>query len=258
MNKTYAVITGASSGIGAAFAELLAKEGYNLVLTARREERLAKYAKALRSRYGVDVKYIAADLSRAEECFKVLGAIEALPVRIFINNAGFGECGSFLNTPLEKELAMTDVNIKAVQIFAKQMVKRFAEAGEGYLLNVGSFAGLLPAGPRMAAYYASKAYVVSLTRAIAYDLKEAESKVYVGALCPGPVNTEFNKVAHSKFSFWGISPKKCVSYAYKQMLRGKTIIVPGLPTRLISRCIRFVPTSFCLRITANQQVRREI
>lgn len=257
MGKPYAVITGASSGIGAAFAELLAKEGYNLMLTARREERLSKYAKALAGKYGVDVRYIVADLSFEEECFRVAGATEALPVRIFINNAGFGECGSFLDTPIDKELAMTDVNVKAVQIFTKQMLQRFAEAGDGYLLNVASFAGLLPAGPRMAAYYASKAYVTSFTRAVAYDLKEAGSKVYVGALCPGPVNTEFNRVAHSKFSFWGISPKRCVSYAYKQMMRGKTIIIPGLPTRLAASATKLLPLSLTLRIVAKQQMRRE-
>lgn len=257
MEKTYAVITGASSGIGAAFAKLLAKEGYNLVLIARRKERLSKYAKVLTGKYGVDVKYIVADLSREEECFRVSGALEAIPIRIFINNAGFGECGSFLDTSLDKELAMTDVNVKAVQIFTKQMLKKFGKTGEGSLLNVASIAGLLPGGPRMAAYYASKAYVASFTRAVAYDLKEAGSKIYVGALCPGPVNTEFNRVAHSKFSFWGITPEKCVSYAYKQMKRGKTIIIPGLPTRIAAVCAKFAPTKVSLGVTARQQMRRE-
>ena len=257
MDYTYAVITGASSGIGEAFAKLLALKGHNLILVARRGERLAKLAHRLSDKFGVRARTIVADLSREEECYRVLDEIEKLPVEIFINNAGFGECGSWTETPLDKELAMTDLNVKAVQIFTKRMAQRFAKADAGYLLNVASIAGILPGGPHMAAYYASKAYVTSLTRAVAFEMKEMDSNAYVGALCPGPVDTEFNDVAHSQFSFWRISPNRCASIAYREMLRRRTIIIPGLPTKFAALGSNLMPKSALLSMVAKQQYRRE-
>lgn len=258
MQHTYAVITGASSGIGAAFASLLARKGYHLVLVARRGSRLEKIAAQLSARWGIKARCVTADLAKEEECFRVLSEIADLPVEIFINNAGFGECGSFLETPLKKELAMTDVNVKAVQIFTKAMAKCFYEADAGYLLNVASIAGLYPAGPHMAAYYASKAYVASMTRAVAYDLKEKGSRAYIGALCPGPVETEFNDIAHSQFNFWRISPARCAAIAYRGMMRKKTIIIPGWPTKFAAYGGRLLPAPVLMRIVAKQQSRREV
>ena len=205
MKKTYAVITGASSGIGMAFARQLAAEGYRLVLVARRENRLQALAEELK-KSGTESMVITADLSEKEACYRLMQQLEPVPVGILINNAGFGDCGSFLETDAEKEMQMIDVNVKAMHLLMKLMLRRMEKQEGGYILNVASSAGLLPAGPYMATYYATKAYMASLTRAVALELKQRGSRVYVGALCPGPVNTEFNEVANVEFALAGITP----------------------------------------------------
>ena len=212
MKKSYAVITGASSGIGMAFARQLAAEGYRLVLVARREDRLQELAQELQKK-GTESIVISADLSQKEACYHLMQQIEKLPVGILINDAGFGDCGSFLETDADKEMQMIDVNVKAMHLLMKLMLRRMEKQEGGYILNVASSAGLLPAGPYMAAYYATKAYIASLTRAVALELKQRGSRVYVGALCPGPVNTEFNAVANVELALAGITPEYCVRYA---------------------------------------------
>ena len=209
--KNYAVITGASAGLGTEFAKQLANRGYKLILTARREERLRELAESL----NVECVIIPADLSDKEECLRFFRLIESYKTDIFINNAGFGDCGSFLDSSLEKELDMVNVNISAMHILFKKMLQKMQKENHGYILNVASSAGLLPAGPYMATYYATKAYVSSLTQAVAQELKEADSKVYVGALCPGPVDTEFNEVANAEHALKGITAEYCVEYACK-------------------------------------------
>ena len=164
MKKSYAVITGASSGIGMAFARQLAAEGYRLVLVARREDRLQELAQELQKK-GTESIVISADLSQKEACYHLMQQIEKLPVGILINDAGFGDCGSFLETDADKEMQMIDVNVKAMHLLMKLMLRRMEKQEGGYILNVASSAGLLPAGPYMAAYYATKAYIASLTRA---------------------------------------------------------------------------------------------
>lgn len=256
MGKRMAVITGASSGIGMEFAEAFAKKGYALVLCARREERLENLKKELEKKDAVTVDIIAADLSKEEECFRLYSYIRDKRVDVFINNAGFGECGRFSDTDLEKELNMIDVNIRAVHIFTKLMVQKFKKQKYGYLLNVASSAGLFPAGPFMAAYYATKAYVTSLTTAVAKELSEEESPVYIGALCPGPVNTEFNQVANVEFALSGISVKKCVKAAFTGMAERKVIIVPSLLMKASVAGRKFLPDKMLLQILAHQQKRK--
>ena len=156
MKKTYAVITGASSGIGMAFARQLAAEGYRLVLVARRENRLQALAEELK-KSGTESMVITADLSEKEACYRLMQQLEPVPVGILINNAGFGDCGSFLETDAETEMQMIDVNVKAMHLLMKLMLRRMEKQEGGYILNVASSAGLLPAGPYMATYYATKA-----------------------------------------------------------------------------------------------------
>ena len=170
----YAVITGASSGIGKSFAGLLAKEGYDLVLIARSEDVLKSIAAGVKKEYGRESLIIKADLSRKKEVIRSFNEFKKLDVEIFINNAGFGDLGRFYETDLDKDLTMLKVNVNAVHIFSKLMIRYFKERGTGYILNVGSSAGLLPAGPYMATYYASKSYVVSLTKALARELTGQE------------------------------------------------------------------------------------
>lgn len=251
--KKYAVITGASAGLGVEFAKKLSAKGYKLVLVARRKERLEKLAKHLKT----ECEVVAADLTKEEECYRVFEAVKDKEIAIFINNAGFGECGRFSETDLGKELSMIQLNVKAVHLFTKLMLKKMQQRDSGYILNVASCAGLMPAGPYMAAYYATKAYVTSLTRAVAEELREGGSHVYVGCLCPGPVNTEFNQVANVKFLMKGISPDYCVRYALQQMAKRKVVIIPTLPMKLAMTFGRFLPGDAYVRIAANQQERKK-
>ena len=204
-NKRYAVITGASAGIGAEFARRLSAKGFPLVLVARRRDRLERLAKELKT----DCVVMEADLSREEECYRVMDQLRERKVGIFINNAGFGDCGRFVETDLAKEMDMVQLNVKALHILMKLMLQKMQKAGTGYILNVASSAGLMPAGPYMATYYATKSYVTSLTQAVARELRESGSRVYVGCLCPGPVDTEFNSVAGVEFALKGISAGYC-------------------------------------------------
>lgn len=255
MRNSYAVITGASSGIGAEFARRFANEGYHLVLVARREDRLKELAAEL-AKQGTDSLIITADLSRKKECFRLIRELGERKVGVFINNAGFGDCGLFSDADVDKELAMINVNVRAMHILTKLMLKRMQAQGGGYILNVASSAGLMPAGPYMATYYATKAYVTSLTRAIAQELKEQRSRVYIGALCPGPVDTEFNEVANVSFALTGITPKECVDAAVIGMKKRKTLIVPTLTMRTAATMGRLIPQSVCIRIAGNQQKKK--
>ena len=279
--KHYAVITGASSGLGTEFAKALAEKGLNLLIIARRRERLLELASQVRSRYGVEVEILCADLSVREERDRVIARTAELPVAVFINNAGFGDCGIFTETSLDKDLSMIDVNVAAVHHLAKGILRQFKkqdkgyllnvaavhhlakgilkqykEKDRGYLLNVASSAGLLPGGPYMATYYATKAYVTSLTRAIARELKEAGSHIYIGALCPGPVDTEFNSVADVEFALPGISAEYCVKYAVRQMLKRETIIVPTLRMKAAVTAGRILSPKTAVAITGKQQKRK--
>ena len=247
--KGYAVITGASSGIGTEFARRLAKEGYPLVLVARRKDRLEQLAASLETECIV----ITADLSDMEECRRVMRELDSKEIEVFINNAGFGYCGETLNIETQTELDMIDVNVKAMHLLAKLALERMVKKDKGYVLNVASSAGLLPAGPYMSAYYATKAYVTSFTRGVAEELRRKKSHVYIGCLCPGPVDTEFNRVANVEFALKGISAYDCANYAVTQMFRKKVTIVPAFQMKALVVLSRFIPTKLYVRIAAKQQ-----
>jgi short-subunit dehydrogenase len=151
---------------------------------------------------------------------------------------------------------MVKVNDIAMHILFKGVLKKMICQGYGSILNVASSAGLFPAGPYMAAYYASKAYVTSLTRAVARELKERGSSVYVACLCPGPVDTEFNRVADVAFSLKGISAKRCVREALAGMRKRKTVIVPTLPMKLAVLLQRFAPQNLLLWMVGRQQKKK--
>lgn len=247
--KQYAVITGASSGIGMEFAKQFAKKGYHLILIARRKKRLLKLAENLPTHCEI----ICADLTDIKECQRVYEQLERKEIAFFINNAGFGDCGLFLDGDLEKELQMLQLNIQAVHFFQKKILQKMQKANTGYLLNVASTAGLFPAGPYMAVYYATKSYVVSLTRAACAELKDLKSNVSISCLCPGPVNTEFNRVANVEFSLRGISPQYCVSYTFSQMKKRKTVIIPTMYMKLAVFFGHLFPASLCIRLVSHQQ-----
>ena len=248
----FAVITGASSGIGAEFARQLSARGYNLLLVARRADRLEKLSDQLTT----VCEIMTADLSKKSECLRLVKALDDRRVDLFINNAGFGACGAFSETDAGKELSMLRVNVLAMHRLFKFTLRKMEAQGFGTILNVASSAGLLPGGPYMAGYYASKAYVVSLTRGVAEELREQHSPVYVCALCPGPVDTEFNDRADVVFALKGITPELCVEEAMRGMLHRKTIIVPSTLMRLATTAQKLVPTPLLMPIVARQQKKK--
>ena len=247
------LITGATSGIGMEFARAYAKKGYSLVLTGRRTERLEKLSDELKAAYGVECRLITADLSDEKQCRGLVGQLEGQQIDIFINNAGFGTAGSFLDTNLDKEISMIKVNDIAMHILFKLMLLKMQEQGSGEILNVASCAGHLPAGPYMARYYATKTYMASLTKAVAKELKLQGSGVYAACLCPGPVDTEFNENADVTFALKGITPETCVRECLAGMARRKTVIVPTLTMKMAVFWGRFVPEGLLLNMVGRQQ-----
>ncbi len=224
--------------------------GYGVIATARRTDKLVE----LQQEIGEDVCDIyPADLCKPSECIGLFNAFKDYDITVVINCAGFGLLGEFCNTPLEREMEMINVNICAVQVLTKLFLKKFMQNDKGYILNVASSAGLMSGGPYMATYYATKSYVTDLSLAIARELKLKSSNVYVGALCPGPVDTEFNDVANASFSVQSISAKECVDYAMKKMFAKKTLIVPNFTIRAITVLSKFLPRKLLVAITGSMQ-----
>lgn len=246
-----ALITGASSGLGADMARILSNRGYDLILVARRKDRLEKLKKELVT----DVQIISMDLSSTFNCMKLYNKVKKEDLDIIINNAGFGLFGEFSESNLEKELDMIDLNIKAVHVLTKQFLKDFKERNHGYILNVASSAGFM-AGPYMSTYYATKSYVLHFTEAIHEELRREKSNVYIGVLCPGPVHTEFNKVANVEFGMKGLESYDVAEYAIKKMFQRKMVIVPGVTMKLAIFASHLIPDLLLVRITANIQKRK--
>lgn len=211
-----ALITGASSGIGRDMARILSSNGYDLILVARRKDKL----EALKKELQAEVSIICMDISSTFNCMKLYNKVKKENIDILINNAGFGLFGEFNSTNLDKELDMIDVNIKSLHTLTKLFLNDFVKKDSGYILNVASSAAFLP-GPLMATYYATKAYVLRLTSSINEELRRNKSNVYIGVLCPGPVNTEFNSVAGVKFSIKSLESYDVAEYAIKKMLKKK-------------------------------------
>ena len=241
-----ALITGASSGIGRDMARILSEQGYDLILVARRKNRL----EALKEELKTDVEIISMDLSSTFNCMKLYNKVKDKNIDLLINNAGFGLFGEFADTPLDKELDMIDTNVKALHTLTKVFLQDFIEKDKGSILNVSS-AAAFSAGPLMATYYGTKAYVLHLTEAINEELRRNKSKVYVGAFCPGPVNTEFNKVAEVNFAIKGISSYDAAKAAIKGIKKRKTIIVPSVKIKLATIGARLFPRKLVTRISYN-------
>ena len=174
-----------------------------------------------------------------------------------INNAGFGELGTFAETKLKNDINMINVNIKAVHILTKAVLPGFIQRDRGYIMNVASSAGLLPGGPYMSTYYATKAYVTSLTTAIHGELRDLKSNVHISMLCPGPVDTNFNNVANVKFALSGIPADYCAYYALCKMFTGKLTIVPTFTMKAGVFGSRFLPRQVLAFMTGHQQKRRQ-
>ncbi len=246
-----ALITGASSGIGRDMARYLASKKIDLILVARRKERLEELKKEL----NVQVTVVVLDLLKKENVYNLYEMFKDKPIDILINNAGFGLFGNFLETDLNRELEMIELNIVTYHILTKLFLQKFQQENKGYILNVCSSAGFL-AGPKLATYYATKNYVLKLTMAIYEELRHKKSNVVICALCPGPVNTEFNKVAEGKFTVDGASSKYVAKYTIDKMFQKKLIIVPTLTMKIGLFFTRFLPYKLLLKITYQIQYRK--
>lgn len=218
-----ALITGASSGIGESFARTLHDMAIDLVLVARDKEKLEQ----LKKEFGKKTKIIEMDLSSTYNAMELYEICKNDKIDILINNAGYGDFGYFNETNLDKEMNMIELNIKTVQILTKMFLNDFIKHNRGYILNIASMAAFFP-GPLMATYYATKSYVLNLTKGLSNELKQMHSNVYIGCLCPGPVDTNFNNVANVQFKMKGMTSQKVTDYAINQMFRGKQIIIPGV------------------------------
>lgn len=246
------LITGASSGIGRDIARIYSQKGYNLVLVARSEENLNKLKTELENDKS-NIEIISMDLSVKENCIELHKRVK--DVDILINNAGFGDCGNFTKTDLEKEINMIKTNIIAYHILMKLYLKDMKEKNRGKILNVASIAGFMP-GPLMSTYYATKAYIVRLSEGIREELKKEKSNVKISILCPGPVATNFNKVANVKFYLREANSMNVAKYAVKKLEKGKFYIVPGIDIKISKFGVKIVPTPLISKIVYKIQKRK--
>lgn len=256
-----ALITGASSGIGLALAHTFAQHGYSLVLVARRSDRLQDAAQQLIQRYGIRVEISVADLAQPtapQEIYAQLTA-QGISVDILVNNAGFGGFGSFEKTAWAWEKDMIQVNLVALTELTKIFLPAMVEKGLGKVLNVASMAGFQP-GPYMAIYFATKAYVVSFSEALASELQG--TGVTVTALCPGPTQSEFHQVAQMPagkkwFGFTAPTSETVAEIGYRGLMKGKTVVIPGWTNHglyLISRLLPRDFTTACVRRVQTQKL----
>ena len=234
----YALVTGASAGIGREIAKYLAIKGYDLILTARSEDKLQELRNEILKKFPEKkVLVIPADLSVREECRRLYHEVREKAGRknidFVVNNAGMGVYGLFLETDLEKELTLIDLNVTSVHILSKLFLREMVKNGHGVLLNVGSCAGFT-SGPTFSSYYASKNYVVRLTEAIHEELRRAHSPVKVSCLCPGPVDTAFNDNSGVTVSGKQITAKQAAREGVDGALKGKMIVIPGTKMKAVT------------------------
>lgn len=269
-----ALITGASSGIGKDMAKILNQKGYDLVLVARDMEKLEQTKKELEKSVQNEqtiennkiekayknskkatnkIEIIQMDLSEEQNCIELANKVK--DIEILINNAGFGDCGRFSETDLNKDISMIKTNVIAYHILTKLYLKEMKKKNSGKILNVASIAGFMP-GPLMATYYATKNYIVRLSEAIREELKKEKSKVQISILCPGPVATNFNKVANVKFSLREANSMQVAKYAIKKLEKGKFYIVPGIDVKLARFGAKIAPSNFVAKITYKVQKRK--
>jgi uncharacterized protein len=252
----YGLVTGASSGIGLELAKIHAKNGRNLILVARNEKALQKIKQEIISSFGVCVELIVEDLSTPNAAKRIFDKTiqEGWQVDYLFNNAGFGGLGRFSTQDIQIEQEMNAVNMLAVHELMHLFLPSMLSKGAGFILNTASTAGFLP-GPMQANYFATKAYVVSLTQSVAFEWRN--SGVKIAALCPGPVKTNFGDragMSHLKAFEKATSAEWIAKVAYREMLRGKVIIIPELGFRWSIRfLLPFLPTRLLMRVIEHMQ-----
>jgi len=253
-----ALITGASTGIGYELSKVFAREGYHLVLVARNEQKLQELAKELSKPAGISVKVIAMDLSNpsaADELFATLQR-ESVDVDVLVNNAGFATYGPFAESAPHSQIVMMNLNMVTLTHLTRLFLPGMIQRHDGKIMNVSSTAAFQP-GPLMAVYYATKAYVLFFSEALANELEG--TGVTVSALCPGPTTTEFQKRAQMdgvRLVRSGLMDAATVAEAgYRGLMKNKPVVIPGFKNSFLAFTVRFVPRKMAVRITRKLQSR---
>jgi uncharacterized protein len=246
-----ALVTGATAGIGAAYARQLAEEGFDLILVARDKKRLADVAKSLSKEFGVKTEILVADLTKSAQLVKVEKrlASKVKPVEVLINNAGFGINKSFLDSARESEQALLDVLVTAPMRLTHAVLPVMKERNSGTVVNVSSVASWIAGGT----YSAAKSYLTVFTESLHTELRG--TKVNISALCPGFTRTEFHQRGRMKMTglpnFMWLSAEKVVARSWKAAKSGKAISVPGWQYLVLSSISRFGPRPLVRRIGMN-------
>ena len=255
-----ALVTGASSGIGLEFAKLLAREGQDLVLVARRREALEELARELAVKHGIAARVIAKNLTALDSTAEIFDELETerIVVDTLVNNAGLGLHGRFWETDLDRQLAVIQVNVVALTALTGHFLPGMVARGRGRIVNVASTAAFQP-GPYMAVYYATKAYVLSFSEALAQEL--SDTGVTVTALCPGPTVTEFQTAAglEDTLLFRGplvMDAAKVARAGWAGAKRGKRVVIPGIANRLLKETVRFSPRRLVTAAAGRMQKKR--
>lgn len=242
----WAIITGASSGIGKALAFEFAKNGFNVFLTARNEDALRKIAKECEQKFNVKTEVFSADLANFGSLDDLVKTIPSRKCDVLVNNAGFGVKGDFAETSIDDELKMLDVQLAAMLKLTKAVLPKMIEAGSGKILNIASVYSFAPV-PMQSVYSASKAFILNFSYALQNELKNVN--IQVSTVCPGITQTEFRTragIADKKKS--GMTAEKVAEISFKEMVRGKALIVPGWQNKLFVFTAKYLPLRFFTNI----------
>ncbi len=233
-----ALVTGASSGIGYSIARYLSDIGYDLIVVARRKDCLLNLKKECKT----NVDIIIMDLSIVSNIYKLYDKTKKYNIDILVNNAGVGLYGEFYDIDIEKEVNMIKLNIVATDILTKLYLKDMVNRDSGRILNVSSIFGFMP-GPLMSSYYASKAYIASMSRAINTELRMKNINVSVSTLCAGAVDTNFNSDLGISFFIPPSNSESVAKYSIKKLFKNKEIIIPGIINKLVYVLNKVIPST---------------
>lgn len=255
MSDGTTLVTGASAGIGRALADEFARQGHDVILVARREERLRAAVDAIEDGFGVDATYVVQDLSGRPGREAMIEAVGDRRIDYLVNNVGIGTQGRFVETDLDRELDQLQLNVATPTHLTKRFAPPMRDRGTGGIMNVASSAAFQP-GPFMAVYYATKSYMLSFSEALHQEF--AGEGVDVTALCPGPVDTEFQERADNTrtpigspggFPRW-FEPEAVARTGYEGLMAGKAVVIPGLEYKLLWRVARVTPRPIVRRLAA--------